>query len=106
MTNGSHEAQKKVERVSSRLFSGRRQQAFWFWLVGLGIIIPTITYISAMLIGLFLVVVLDLIGISSVVYEKPMVLGINGICAAISLFGYYRLWVLYRQKKGKELGTT
>jgi hypothetical protein len=81
-------------------------QAFWFWLVGLGIVVPSITYISAMLIGLLLVSFLDQIGISSSSHQKAIALGIGAICAAVSLFGYYRLWLLYRQKKCKRLGTT
>ena len=104
--NDSQEVHDKVERFVSLLFTGKRQQAFWFWFVGLGIIIPTITYISATLIGFLLVFVLDLIGISSVEHIKPMALGTNGVCGALTLFGYYRLWIIYREKKSNKLRST
>jgi hypothetical protein len=106
MMNDSQEVQEKGERFISLLFTGRRQQAFWFWFVGLGIVIPTITYISATFIGLLLVGVLDLTGISSVGYTKLMALGLNGVCVASSLFGYYKLWIIYRQKKSNKLRPT
>jgi hypothetical protein len=106
MMNDSQKVQEKGEGFISLLLTGRRRQAFWFWFVGFGIVIPTITYICATLIGLLLVVVLDLTGISSVGYTKPMGLGLNGVCAAISLFGYYRLWIIYRQKKSNKLRPT
>ena len=104
--NDCQEMQDKVERFVNLLFAGKRQRTFWFWFVGLGIIIPTTTYISATLIGFLLVLVLDLIGISSVGYIKPMALGLNGTCGAISLFGYYRLWIIYREKKSNKLRPT
>ena len=104
--NDSQEVQDKVEKFVSLLLTGKRQRAFWFWFVGLGIIIPTITYISATLIGFLLVLVLDLIGISSVEYIKPMSLGLNGVCGAVSLFGYYRLRIIYREKKSNKLRAT
>ena len=99
-------AQDKVERLVSLLFTGRRQQSFWFWLVGLGILIPTITYISSILIGFILVHILDLIGISSVVYIRPVAIGLNVVCGAVSLYGYYRLWIIYREKKSSRVRTT
>jgi len=88
------------------MFTGRRQEAFCFWLIGLGIVIPTVTYISGTLVAFLLVLAFDHIGVSSDAYLKPMVLTVNGLCAAVSLFGYYRLWVSYRQKKGKKLDPT
>jgi polyferredoxin len=102
----AQELQDKVERFVSLFFTGGRQQAFWFWFLGLGILIPTLTYISATLIGLLLVLVLDLIGISSAGYIKPMALGLSVVCGAISLFGYYRLWIIYREKKSNKLRPT
>lgn len=106
MISDAQEVQDKIERLVTLLFTGRRQQAFWFWFLGLGIVIPTLTYISATLIGLLLVLVLDRIGISSVGYIKPMALGLNVVCGAISLFGYYRLWIIYREKKSNKLHPT
>ena len=96
----SRQLQNRIERLVILLFTGTTQQALWFWLVGLGIVVPSITYISAMLIGLLLIFVLNQIGISSPSHEKPIALGIGAVCAAVSLFGYYRLWLFYRQKKG------
>jgi hypothetical protein len=95
----SRQLQDKIERLVNLLFTRTTQQAFWFWLVGLGIVVPAITYISAMLIGLLLIFVLDQLGISSPSHQRPIALGIGAVCAAVSLFGYYRLWLLYRQKK-------
>jgi hypothetical protein len=88
------------------LFTGKRQQAFWFWFVGLGIIIPTVTYISATLLAFLLGLVLNQIGILSELYVKPMISAILVVCAAFSLFGYYRLWIMYKQKKGSKFHAT
>jgi hypothetical protein len=102
----SRQLQNRIERLVILLFTGTTQQAFWFWLVGLGFVIPTITYIAATLIGFCIIVVMDLIGISSTSHEKQIALGIGAICAAVSVFGYYKLWLSYRHKKGKKVGTT
>ena len=106
MMSDVQEVQDEIERLGTLLFTGRRQQVFWFWFLGLGIVIPALTYISATLISLLLVLVFDLIGSSSAGYIKPITLGLNLVCGAISLFGYYRLWIIYRGKKSNKLHPT
>jgi hypothetical protein len=96
---------EKAEKGGKCIFFGERQEAFYFWLVGLGIVIPTITYGSAILINFLLATFFCLIGIS-VAYYEPIALGIYAGCAAVSLFGYYKLWVLYKGKRGKNKGIT
>ncbi len=95
-----------IEKAPRLLFTGRRQEAFCFWFIGLGIVIPTVTYISSTLVAFLLIVAFDQIGIFAGGNLKPLGLTINGVCAGVSLFGYYRLWVLYRQKKGKKSNPT
>jgi hypothetical protein len=102
MAKNPQAVSEKAEKFGNFLLTGKRQEAFWFWLIGLGIVIPTITYGSALLIGFLFAVSLDLIEISSAAYVKPITLGIDVGCAAISVFGYYRLWVFYRRKRDKK----
>jgi hypothetical protein len=106
MTKDSKEVNETAEKVGNFFFTGKRQEAFWFWLVGLGIVIPAVTYGSTMLIDFLLALVLGLIGISSGTYSKPIALGIDAGCAAVSLYGYYRLWVLYSGKRSKKKAIT
>jgi len=95
-----------MEKAPPLLFTERRQEVFCFWLIGLGIVIPTVTYISGTLAAFLLVLVFGQIGIFSGANFKSLGLTVSGVCAAVSLYGYYRLWVSYRQKKGKKLNPT
>jgi hypothetical protein len=54
MTNDSQAVEEKIERMVVLFFTERKQQAFWFWGVGFGIVIPVLTYVSSSLIGLLI----------------------------------------------------
>lgn len=49
MMGDTQELQDKIERLATLSFTGMRQQALWFWFLGLGIVIPILTYIPPLL---------------------------------------------------------
>lgn len=87
--------EEKLERITEFFFTGKKQQTFWFWAVGIGIVIPVLTLAGSFLVALLVSVVLGLLGLSSERHSDTITFLIVAICGLASLVGYYKLWVVY-----------
>jgi hypothetical protein len=100
--NNSKAIEEKTERIVNAFFTGRRQQTFWFWAVGFGIVIPVLTYVSSGLLSLIVGLVLALLGVSSDTSVRWVTVSIIVVCGLASLVAYYKLWVLWNRKMNEN----
>lgn len=93
--------EENSDRIVDFFFTGRKQQVFWFWFVGICMVIPVLTFISSTLVSLLAGLVFALLGVSTD-FSKPTALVIIALCVTLCSIGYYKLWEQFREKRNKN----